>query len=79
MRNPDRIGLVRAARDDEPQPLGRTQIDYQFPDGSKADSTQTWGINPPADMVGFYIKAGVTHGFLLSAGSYSPIDCLAPT
>ena len=51
-----------------------TQIDYQFPDGSKADSTQAWGINPRGDVVGTYVKADVNHGFLLSAGNYSPID-----
>jgi uncharacterized membrane protein len=56
------------------QQIQFTQIDYQFPDGTKADSTQAWGINPRGDVVGFYVKAGVTHGFLLSGGNFSPID-----
>jgi uncharacterized membrane protein len=56
------------------QQMTFAQIDYQFPDGSKADSTQAWGINPRGDIVGFYLKAGVTHGFLLSGGNFSPID-----
>ena len=51
-----------------------TQIDYQFLDGSKADSTQAWGINPRGDIVGSYVKSSVTHGFLLSGGIYSSVD-----
>jgi uncharacterized membrane protein len=57
------------------QQIPFTQLDYQFPDGTKADSTQAWGINPRGDIVGFYVKAGVSHGFLRSGdGSYTPID-----
>jgi hypothetical protein len=56
------------------QQMPFTQIDYQFPDGSKADSTQAWGINPRGDIEGFYVKAGVTHGFLLSGSDFSRID-----
>jgi hypothetical protein len=32
------------------------------------------GINTRGDIVGFYEQSGVTHGFLLSAGNYTPID-----
>src|SRR2546426_1640139 len=39
-----------------------------------ATSTQTWGINPRGDIVGFYVSAGVTHGFLLSGGVFTTID-----
>jgi hypothetical protein len=56
------------------QQIQFTQIDYQFPDGTKANSTQAWGINPRGDIIGFYVKAGVTHGFLLSGGNFSSID-----
>ena len=36
---------------------------FDFP---SANSTEAFGINPRGDIVGEYISAGVTHGFLLS-------------
>ena len=56
------------------QQIQFTQIDYQFPDGTKADSTQAWGINPRGNIVGVYVESNVTHGFLRSGGTYSSID-----
>src|SRR5260370_1343725 len=39
-----------------------------------ASFTQALGINPRGDIVGRYISAGVTHGFLLSGGEFTTID-----
>jgi hypothetical protein len=32
------------------------------------------GINKGGEIVGTYVVAGVTHGFLLSAGKFTSID-----
>src|SRR6266849_302154 len=39
-----------------------------------ATATQAWGINPRGDIVGFYVRDGVHHGFLLSGDSFTTID-----
>ncbi len=46
-----------------------TTIDYPG-----AAATQPWGINTRADIVGFYVSGGATHGFLLSGGQFTRID-----
>ena len=38
--------------------------------------TNATGINASGTIVGFYEAAGVTHGFLLSGGTYTTIDPL---
>ena len=39
-----------------------------------ADETQAVSINKNGDIVGFYTKGGITHGFLLKGGVYSSVD-----
>src|SRR5229473_855981 len=39
-----------------------------------ASSTVPFGINPRGDIVGHYVSAGVTHGFLLSGDEFTSID-----
>jgi len=41
-----------------------------------ATQTRAYGINASGDIVGYYVKAGVTHGFLLSRSLFAgnPID-----
>jgi probable HAF family extracellular repeat protein len=40
-----------------------------------ATNTQTWGINPSGDIVGFYANADkVNHGFVRSQGRFTSID-----
>ena len=41
-----------------------------------ATQTRAFGINASGDIVGYYVKAGVTHGFLLSRSLFAgnPID-----
>src|SRR5260370_18614934 len=51
--------------------LPDTFTDENFP-GS--DQTQVIGINERGDTDGFYITAGVTHGFLRIDGVYSTVD-----
>src|ERR1035437_2537612 len=46
-----------------------TAIDYPG-----ASQTLATGINKGGDIVGTYVAAGVTHGFLLSAGKFTSID-----
>lgn len=51
-----------------------TNVDYPG-----AVSTTAYKINDAGQVVGIYIDAaGVRHGFLLSGGSYSSIDCPSP-
>ena len=51
-----------------------TERNFSMIDFPGASSTQAWSINAAGDIVGFYAAAGITHGFLLSAGSFSSID-----
>src|SRR5580658_6294679 len=47
-----------------------TTIDFP-----SAASTQSWGINPRGDIVGFYTTSDTaSHGFLLSGGHFTPIN-----
>jgi uncharacterized membrane protein len=39
-----------------------------------ATATRAFGINPQGDIVGSYTEAGVTHGYLLSNGTFTTID-----
>src|SRR5262249_58563879 len=44
-----------------------------------ATITRPFGINPRGDIVGLYVSAGVTHGFLLSDGQFITFDVPGPT
>ena len=46
-----------------------TTIDYPG-----ADSTQALGINNNGDIVGLYVQANATHGFVYTAGTFTSID-----
>src|SRR5229473_454452 len=52
-----------------PLPGAFTSIDFPG-----ANYTDARGINPRGDIVGLYVGAGVTHGFLLSGGEFASID-----
>src|SRR5215831_20760384 len=39
-----------------------------------ASFTSAQGITPRGDIVGFYFRADVPHGFLLSGGEFTSID-----
>jgi uncharacterized membrane protein len=56
------LGLAAAAA---------TWTSIDFP---SADETEALGINNHGDIVGFYTKSGLTHGFVLKDGTYTSVD-----
>ena len=51
------------------QPLSFTTIDVPG-----ASTSMPQGINARGDIVGWYVAGGVTHGFLLSGGTFATLD-----
>src|SRR5262245_33972641 len=47
---------------------------YTKLDGPASDYTRAHGINDSGQIVGAYVEAAVTHGFLLDNGSYTTLD-----
>jgi probable HAF family extracellular repeat protein len=47
---------------------------YTTLDDPSADNTQAFGINASGQIVGFYNSGSSFHGFLLSGGTYTPLD-----
>src|SRR2546425_3968319 len=56
-----------------------TYTTFDDPLASGGDGTHAAGINDTGHIVGTYADASGVHGFLLSGGSYTPLDApLAP-
>src|SRR5260370_20032351 len=57
---------------------GRVKADHVFTTYDVPDATSTnhegAGINTSGQIVGEYVIGGITHGYLLSGGGYTPID-----
>ena len=51
--------------------IGQSFTAFDYPGAS---ATYATGINNGGDTVGYYVAAGVTHAFLLSAGKFTQID-----
>jgi probable HAF family extracellular repeat protein len=49
-------------------------VDFLSLDVPGATSTESWGINDSAQIVGNYTAGGITHGYLRSEGSYTTLD-----
>src|SRR5215469_8422123 len=58
--------LMGAASNEDP-----TFTTIDFPGATQTSPNE---INPEGDIVGFYVSAGVNHGFLLSGDNFTTID-----
>jgi probable HAF family extracellular repeat protein len=68
------MGLLAASLMCGQAPVANSQGAFTLIDYPNSTSTTVWGINSRKEMVGVYISAGVSHGFLLSSGRYQTID-----
>src|SRR5215831_3437398 len=51
-----------------------TYTTFDDPLNTSGDGTLASGINDTGEIVGTYADANGVHGFLLSSGSYAPLD-----
>lgn len=67
------VSTLAAATADRPAIVTKDGS-FTLIDVPDSTSTQVWAINSRGEMVGVYVSAGVTHGFLLSGGRFQTID-----